>query len=60
MGKWNEQAAANNNLSEETIASSRLLGKQGLRAEESLEELADGGERNESIDEQLKQHQPGM
>jgi len=60
MGKWNEQSAPNNNLSAETIASSKLVGKQGLQEHEFSEELADGGERDKAINEQLKKHQPGM
>jgi hypothetical protein len=60
MGKWNEQSAPNNNLSAGTIASSNLIGKDGLQAHEFSEELSDGGERNATIDEQLKEHQPGI
>jgi hypothetical protein len=60
MGKWNEQSAPNNNLSNETIASSELVGKNGLNSHPFSEELSDGGERNKSIDKQLKEHQPGM
>jgi hypothetical protein len=60
MGKWNEEGAPNNNLSAETIASSKLVGKPGLQEHEFSEELSDGGERNQNIDQQLKEHQPGM
>ncbi|MCM3575164.1 MULTISPECIES: hypothetical protein [Mesobacillus] len=60
MSKWNEEGAANNNLSAETISSSKLVGKPGLQAHEFSEELADGGERDEAIEKQLKEHQPGM
>jgi len=48
MGKWNEQAAPNNNLSSSTIQSSELL--LGKKAEhEFSEELSDGGERDKNI-----------
>jgi hypothetical protein len=48
MGKWNEQAAANNNLPSKTIRSSELL--LGNKAEhEFSEELSDGGERDRFI-----------
>jgi hypothetical protein len=51
MGKWNEQAAPNNNLSPNTIRSSDML--LGTRAEhEFSEELSDGGERNKFINNQ--------
>jgi hypothetical protein len=60
MGKWNEEGAANNNLSAGTIESSKLLGKPGLQEHEFAEELADGGERDKAIENQLKEHQPGM
>lgn len=60
MGKWNEEGAPNNNLSAETIANSKLVGKKGLQNHEFSEELSDGGERDEAISKQLKQHQPGM
>ncbi|GGI12847.1 hypothetical protein [Gottfriedia solisilvae] len=48
MGKWNEQAAPNNNLSSNTIKSSEIL--LGKKAEhEFSEELSDGGERDQNI-----------
>ncbi|MED4205227.1 hypothetical protein [Neobacillus mesonae] len=47
MAKWNEQAAPNNNLSPKTIKTGNLLGKH-----EFSEELSDGGERNQYIEEQ--------
>jgi hypothetical protein len=48
MGKWNEQAAPNNNLPSNTIQSSELLlGKKV--AHEFSEELSDGGERDKNI-----------
>ncbi|MEH7455298.1 hypothetical protein [Gottfriedia acidiceleris] len=49
MGKWNEQAAANNDLPSSTIRSSELL--LGKKADhEFLEDLSDGGERNQNIE----------
>ncbi|SFC36997.1 MULTISPECIES: hypothetical protein [Bacillaceae] len=49
MGKWNEQAAANNNLPSSTIRTSELL--LGKKADhEFSEDLSDGGERNENIE----------
>lgn len=59
MGKWNKESAANNNLSAETIESSKLLGKPGLQEHEFSEELADGGERDQAIEQQIKEHRPG-
>lgn len=51
MGKWNEQAAANNNLSPKTIKSSEML--LGEKADhEFSEELSDGGERDKFIHSQ--------
>jgi len=53
MGKWNEQAAANNNLPSKTIRSSEML--LGEKAEhEFSEELSDGGERDRFIKDQTK------
>lgn len=49
MGKWNEQAAPNNNLPAKTIrASDQLLGKNAEN--EFSEELSDGEERNQFIE----------
>ena len=48
MGKWNEQAAANNNLPSKTIRTSEML--LGDKAEQEFsEELSDGGERDKNI-----------
>ena len=48
MGKWNEQAAPNNNLPPKTIEQSdMLLGKKADH--EFSEELSDGGERDQNI-----------
>lgn len=61
MSDWNEQAAPNNNLPSETIQNSKLVGKNGLpQNHEFSEELTDGGERDQAIEEQLKRRQPGM
>lgn len=49
LGKWNEQAAANNNLPSSTIRTSELL--LGKKADhEFSEDLSDGGERNQNIE----------
>lgn len=40
MGKWNEQAAPNNNLSPKTIRTSQLLGKGKEDSEFAKEPLA--------------------
>ncbi|MES9683665.1 hypothetical protein ABWK22_12210 [Gottfriedia acidiceleris] len=49
MSKWNEQAAANNNLPSSTIRTSELmLGKKADH--EFAEDLSDGGERNKNIE----------
>jgi len=60
MTKWNQESAPNNNLSAETIASSKLVGKKGLQEHEFSEELADGGERDKAIEKQVKENQPDM
>ena len=60
MSDWNEQGAPNNNLSPKTIRTSKLVGKQPSNTHEFSEELADGGERDDVINKQLKRHQPGM
>lgn len=50
MGKWNEQAAPNNNLPPKTIKAGELLGSQAIH--EFSEELSDGGERDQFIQRQ--------
>ncbi|MGG7618380.1 hypothetical protein [Bacillus coreaensis] len=60
MSDWNEQAAPNNNLSPKTIRTSKLVGQKGADTHTFSEELADGGERDDLINKQLKSHQPGM
>lgn len=50
MGKWNEQAAPNNNLPPKTIKAGELLGSQAIH--EFSEELSDGGERDQFIQTQ--------
>ena len=53
MGKWNEQAAPNNNLPADTIRTSDML--LGEKADhEFAEELSDGGERDQFIQQQKK------
>ncbi len=47
MGKWNEQAAPNNNLPPKTIKPGELVGNQAKH--EFSEELSDGGERDQNI-----------
>ncbi|WNS74402.1 hypothetical protein RRV45_16000 [Bacillus sp. DTU_2020_1000418_1_SI_GHA_SEK_038] len=44
MGKWNEEAAANNNMTAVEIKSSKLSRNKQV---EFSEELSDAGERNE-------------
>ncbi|WP_170289632.1 hypothetical protein [Cytobacillus depressus] len=45
MGKWNEEAAPNNNLTSAEIQSGSRI--DNWLNEEFSEELSDGGERNE-------------
>ncbi|HWO97133.1 MAG TPA: hypothetical protein VNM45_12470 [Bacillus sp. (in: firmicutes)] len=54
MGKWNNEAAPNNNLSASVIRSSKLVSKTTNEDHEFSEELADGGERDEAIRQQQK------
>ncbi|KIL77601.1 hypothetical protein [Bacillus badius] len=49
MGKWNEQAAPNNNMASSEIKSALEHSKH---QPEFSEELADGGERNRYAEEQ--------
>ncbi|MBT2755045.1 hypothetical protein AB1K84_08890 [Mesobacillus foraminis] len=60
MSDWNKQGVPNNNLQAETIKTSKIIGKKGLNTHEFSEELSDGGERDEVIEKQLREHQPGM
>ena len=53
MTNWNEEGAPNNNLSPDTITSSKLINKKTNDFEFS-EELSDGGERNENIKKMTK------
>lgn len=50
MGKWNEQAAPNNNLPPATIKTGELLAQD--TGHEFSEELSDGGERDQFIERQ--------
>ncbi|MEH7111144.1 hypothetical protein V7124_02065 [Neobacillus niacini] len=52
MSKWNEQAAPNNNIPPRTIKPYEVLDQLGEH--EFSEELSDGGERNEFIQNQKK------
>ncbi len=52
MSKWNEQAAPNNNIPPRTIKPSEVLDPLGEHG--FSEELSDGGERNEFIQNQKK------
>lgn len=60
MGDWNEQGAPNLNLSSETIRSSEGISKRKHEEHHFSEELADGGDRDNTIKKQLKRRQPGM
>ena len=51
MGKWNEEAAPNNNLGAATLESGK---NKDVHAAEFSEELADGGERNQYIEDRQK------
>ena len=55
MGKWNEQAAPNNNMDSSEIKSA--FRKDQQKPVEFSEELADGGERNKSFEEQKNKMQ---
>ncbi|NRD79240.1 hypothetical protein HPT25_17925 [Bacillus sp. BRMEA1] len=50
MGKWNEQAAPNNNLPPKTIKTGNLINEQD---HDFSEELSDGGERDQIIHRQI-------
>ncbi|KAB7704061.1 hypothetical protein F9802_19100 [Bacillus aerolatus] len=50
MGKWNEEAAPNNNLTSTEIQSAMRV--DNWQNVEFAEELADGGERNERFKKQ--------
>ncbi|MCM3568006.1 hypothetical protein [Neobacillus mesonae] len=52
MGKWNEQAAPNNNLPPKTLKTGKFI--DGLTNPEFSEELSDGGERDQYIERQKK------
>ncbi|MGE8203997.1 hypothetical protein ACQKP0_05480 [Heyndrickxia sp. NPDC080065] len=55
MGKWNKEAAPNNNLSSVEIRSSKLVSNQDEENHAFSEELSDGGERNKTIEQQKNQ-----
>ncbi|MFJ5713009.1 hypothetical protein [Neobacillus sp. NPDC093127] len=50
MGKWNRQAAPNNNLAPKTIKTGELVENEAKH--EFSEELSDGGERDQYIERQ--------
>ncbi len=54
MGDWNQQAAPNNNLSSETIETSKLVHNKKREEHAFSEELSDGGERDQIIKNQIK------
>lgn len=63
MSDWNQQGAPNNNLSSETIGTSKHIGKNGLKQDQDHEfskEVSEGGKGDQAIKKQLKRHQPGM
>lgn len=51
MGKWNEEAAPNNNMTRADIKNALKDKKDNI---EFSEELADGGERNERYEKENK------
>jgi hypothetical protein len=53
MGKWNEEAAPNNNLNSEELRSSKLT-SQERDSHPFTEELSDDGERNKNAERQTK------
>lgn len=58
MGKWNEQAAPNNNLAPKTIKAGELVGDEAKQ--EFSEELSDGGERDQYIELEHKNNRKNM
>ncbi|MBU9714837.1 hypothetical protein [Evansella tamaricis] len=54
MVKWNEEAAPNLNLKPLTLKTSKFIGKDDKKNHEFSEELADGGERDEIIEQQIR------
>jgi len=59
MGKWNEEAAPNNNLSEAEIHNAKFVPENRKNDRKFSEELADGGERDEFIKRQEKNMKEG-
>jgi hypothetical protein len=58
MNDWNEQGAPNNNLTSATIRTSKLVGKEGLHSNESVE--TGEGKKDDKLEKQLLRRQPGM
>lgn len=54
MGKWNEEGVPNLNLTSADIKASKLVTKKEVKEHEFSEELSDGGERNEAIEDQIQ------
>ncbi|MDQ0214054.1 hypothetical protein J2S13_000449 [Oikeobacillus pervagus] len=54
MGKWNEEAAPNNQMHSSVIRSSKLIEDKKEEKRGFQEALSDGGERNEIIEQQIK------
>ncbi len=52
LGKWNEQAAPNNNLPPKTLRTGYLTGNEDVH--EFSEELSDGGKRDQYIKDQAE------
>ncbi|MBU9721410.1 MULTISPECIES: hypothetical protein [Bacillaceae] len=54
MGKWNEEAAPNLNLKTGTLKTSKFVTNKAKQDHEFSEELADGEERNEIIERDIR------
>jgi hypothetical protein len=60
MSDWNKQSAPNNNLSAATISTSRLVSKEGLRANNKVDVPNAKDMGLEELNTHLKSRQPGM
>ncbi|NYV66962.1 MULTISPECIES: hypothetical protein [Bacillaceae] len=56
MGKWNEEAAPNNNLNTVEMKSRKRTNPEQNHIHEFSEELSDGGERNQAIEQFQKKN----
>lgn len=54
MKKWNEEGVPNLNLTSTELKASKLVSKKEVKDHEFSEELADGGERNETIEDLIQ------